>query len=425
MSAELYKTPLRIIMFAPQFAPFANPEAIVNNKLALAFLNMGWHVDIITRDYANNVQYDYGSGWSSIWEPLQSNTHVITYKLGNRLLRIIDIIKSGIRLGHLVDGCRWSLRALQAGMILHQKKPYHLILSRAVPGSAHLPAMKMARITKLPWIANWNDPWRFLYQKKSRSNDLSRELGYFHARFCRKVAKHASGITFPSEMLRKKMLPYLGENLLSKSFVVPHVALPIGTAGYYEKKNKIKFSYAGRMWPSQNPSFILNILKRYFSKNHLEEIWNFTFIGIEDVGLKNIINELGLNNNFTNLGKKGYLETLRILSESDILIVIDPPETKGMLLTSKFVDYVQAKRPILVISEKSGTLSEIISKYGGGIFADQSSSDDIEKAVHTFYIHWKECNLSDIYKSDELFDLFSPASIMLKYKEIIDTVCKK
>jgi hypothetical protein len=415
----------RILMFAPAFAPLGNSEAIVNNKLALTTLNTGWDIDIISRKITGTTTYDYGSTWIEPWLALHEHTHEIYYKLGGNISRTLDITRCAMQIKYTSDGCRWAARAYNYALSLYKSQKYDVILSRAFPDYAHLPAMRIAMKTGLPWIANWNDPWRFLYQKKSRSNDLSRELGYFHARFCRKVAKHASGITFPSEMLRKKMLPYLGENLLSKSFVVPHVALPIGTAGYYEKKNKIKFSYAGRMWPSQNPSFILNILKRYFSKNHLEEIWNFTFIGIEDVGLKNIINELGLNNNFTNLGKKGYLETLRILSESDILIVIDPPETKGMLLTSKFVDYVQAKRPILVISEKSGTLSEIISKYGGGIFADQSSSDDIEKAVHTFYIHWKECNLSDIYKSDELFDLFSPASIMLKYKEIIDTVCKK
>lgn len=415
----------KILMFAPAFAPFGNAEAIVNNKLALAMLEAGWEVDIISRDFLGASPYDYGSDWVEPWLPLREHTHEISYKLGRKILRTLDIMRCAAKTFYPFDGCRWASRAYDKAISLHKKKSYDVILSRAFPEYAHLPAMMLSLKTGLPWLANWNDPWPFLYQKSSRSNDLYKELGFFYARFCRTVAKHSSGITFPSELLRKRMIPYLGDNLFSKSFVVPHVALSIRTAGSYEKKNKMIFCYAGRMWPSQNPALILKLLKKFFSVHNLKEMWNFTFVGIEDVGLKNFIDELDLRQNFKDLGKKGYLETLRILSESDILIVIDPPETEGMLLTSKFVDYVQAGRPILVISEKSGTLSNIISKYDGGIAADNSSSEDIERALHNFYTHWKDCKLSDLYNSDRLYDLFSPANIILKYKEIFDTVCKK
>jgi len=413
------------MMFAPAFAPFANAEAIVNSKLALAMLEAGWEVDIISRDLKAISKYDYGSAWTEPWLPLRKHTYEISYALGNPISRTLDVLCSAIKTKYPFDGCRWVARAYDCALLLYKEKQYDFILSRAFPDYAHIPAMLLSRKTGVPWIANWNDPWPFLYQKKDCSRNLSKEPGKFYGKFCKTIVKHASGITFPSEILKKRMIPYLGDNVFNKSFVVPHVALPLGKAGTYEKKDIMNFCYAGKIWLSQNPTVMLKVLKKFFSERNLEEMWNFTFIGIEDIGLKNIIDELNLRNNFKNLGKQEYLETLKILAESDILIVVDPPETEGMLLTSKFVDYVQTGRPIWVISEKSGTLSNIISKYGGGIFADSSSIEDIERSLLIFYTHWKDCSLNQFNSFDQLYNLFSRDKIILKYKEIFSLICKK
>jgi len=104
-------------MFSPAFAPLANPEAIVNSKLALAMLDAGWEVDIISRNLSGMTDYDYGSGWVEPWLPLKPHTHEIQYELGNKAKRLFDTGLSALKMGYLIDGCRWAKHAFDYAVI--------------------------------------------------------------------------------------------------------------------------------------------------------------------------------------------------------------------------------------------------------------------------------------------------------------------
>ena len=55
-------------------------------------------------------------------------------------------------------GNAWAALALRKGRELLSKNRYDVIMSRALPEYAHLPALILARESGIPWIANWNDP---------------------------------------------------------------------------------------------------------------------------------------------------------------------------------------------------------------------------------------------------------------------------
>jgi hypothetical protein len=131
----------RVLIFTPAFAPFGNAEAIVNSKLALALIESGWDVDIISRNLAKTSSYIYGSSWVEPWLPLRKHTFEISYKVGKKIFRTLDIIRCSIKTKYPIDGCRWAARAYDCALSLLKNKQCDIILSRTFTVYAHLPAL--------------------------------------------------------------------------------------------------------------------------------------------------------------------------------------------------------------------------------------------------------------------------------------------
>lgn len=407
----------RILMFAPAFAPFANAEALVNSKLALAMLDAGWEIEVISRRLAGASPYDYGSGWNDPWTALRGITHEIDDGYDGRVKRMAEIMEGAIVTGAVIHGCRWAGKAFKLAYKLHRQKPFDVILSRAFPESAHAAALALSSKTGIPWVANWNDPWEFL-REGIRAGSLAENIGRLSAMFCKRVSRRANWHTFPAQKLRETMASYLGDGAEGRSSVIPHVALRQNHKTGSSMRDYFTICYMGRISKPHNPEVLFCALVRFLKEHPEASSIRFRFVGLDDFGLQNLAEKHGLQRNCSTEARLPYLEALRIASTSDVLIVIDPPELHGMILTSKFVDYVQTGRPILALTSIGGTLSEILGRYGGGIAVDNSSEIDICNAISEFYSRWCDSELNDAYGSANLYSHFSPERIVALYKDL-------
>ncbi len=85
------------------------------------------------------------------------------------------------------------------------------------------------------------------------------------------------------------------------------------------------------------------------------------------------------------IGNKLYLEANKLAANCAVLLGIDLSGAQGVLLTSKFVDYVQTDRPILAITIVSSTTENIIYANEGSIAASNSSVEEIKMALSKLY----------------------------------------
>lgn len=407
----------RILMFASAFAPFANPEAIVNSKLALAFLNAGWDVDVISRNLAEESHYNYGSEWCEPWLPLEKITHMVEYTVGGKVRRLAGALWGGVRMGHVIEGCRWAAHACDVGLHLHRGKPYDVILSRAT----HLPAMIMSRKTGLPWIANWNDPSGDK-NPPPYGRGVQASLGFLYERYLRNVSRYASRHTFPSARMQRYICRYLSSGAGEKSSTIPHVAIRQMAQEKREKNEAFTVCHAGHISTHRNPETFLRGAAAFVKKTDLAGAFKIEIIGLSDVGIQNLAERFGLKENLHLAGTLSYFDTLNKLAQSDVLLVIEAPSPEGIYLPAKFVDYVQTSRAVLAITPKESTLKDIISHYGGGIAVDCLSSDDIALALQQLYSHWKKGTLKTKFSSNRLYHLFSPETILAQYERIFKAI---
>jgi glycosyltransferase involved in cell wall biosynthesis len=403
----------RILMFAPAFAPFANPEAIVNSKLALAFLDAGWEVDVVSRNLAEESSYNYGSAWTEPWLPLKKITNVVEYTAGGRLRQLCGAVWGGFRTGHFIEGCRWAAGAFDMGISLHKKNLYDVILSR----QAHLPAMMMSLETGLPWIANWNDPSGDKNPPPYGKGPQT-DLGFFDERYLRRVSRSASWHTFPSERMKSYICGYLGSDVERKSSTIPHVAMRQSVKGQRERNDVFTICHAGHISTHRNPEIFLRGLSSFLKEKDLKDAFKMAIVGLCDVEIQRMAERLGLKENIHVAGSLSYRDTLNMLGQSDVLLVIEAPSPEGIHLPAKFVDYVQTSRPILAVSPKVSTLADILSQHGGGIATDCDSGEDICAGLTELYNCWKDGTLDDTYSSARLYGLFSPETVIAKYEDI-------
>jgi len=411
----------RILMFSPAFAPLANPEAIVNSKLALAMLDAGWEVDIISRNLSSMTDYDYGSVWISPWLQLKPHTHEIQYELGNKAKRFFDTGLSAFAMGFFIDGCRWAKHAFDYAAALNQKNSYNVILSRALPPAAHLPALKLAKKTGLPWIANWNDPWEFL-RSPDISGGLLKNIGFMNYLLAHKIADKCSLQSFPGENLLKVMCNSLNAQAIKKSVTIPHIALSLKGDAAVKKESTFTIGYLGRLRKQQDPKTFFEGVKIFSETIGIKKRILFRFVGIDDVDIKKIVRDHAAPLELDIVGGCSYLQSLTYASSCDVLLVIDPQETNGIIMTSKFVDYVQTGKPILAITTPQSTLEEIM-RDGGGIAVKSIETQAIANALCELYAHWEKGTLNDKYGSQKLYNLFSPETIIGQYKEIFKKIC--
>ena len=215
----------RILMIAPVFYPYPPiwPEGIVNAKLALAMKKAGWHIDIIIAGYPDDSERRYPSEEVG-WKELVDNVHIINFEQ-RTLVRILNLVRGSVLAGQMIRGIGWGSLVLKIAKKLNCEFKYDVIISRAIPHDAHFAALLVHIQTRIPWIANWNDPTpnhKFPPPYgKGPDSPLAPNLQKSYQAIC----KHCLWHVFPCERLRKYMYSYLPGQIKIKSSVIPHVAM--------------------------------------------------------------------------------------------------------------------------------------------------------------------------------------------------------
>ncbi|MBN2586630.1 MAG: hypothetical protein JXR55_04980, partial [Candidatus Fermentibacteraceae bacterium] len=149
--------------------------------------------------------------------------------------------------------------------------------------------------------------------------------------------------------------------------------------GVREPEDDIVITYTGFFMGNQTPEHFLHGL-RLFLDRHPESRLRFRMVG--DFGaFRHLPDELGLTNHIDVLGTVPFTEVRRYQLDSDILLLMLPPQPGNELKNpSKTVEYLLARRPVLAVAPE-GDLTSLIDRLGAGYTAShdpESVSSAIE-----------------------------------------------
>lgn len=398
-------------MFAPLCYPPAGSEAIVTSKLVLAMIEAGWQVRVIAQ---SDFGLYYPSSENDHWKPL----HAVIKNISGINEKGIIARLLGPALANKFRTLSWIVKAVFAGIIAAKREKYDFILSRVAPQYGHLPALIVSRIARIPWTANWSDPMPPKKAPPPYGGGLHAKVSILSGIYCRTIFRTADWHTFPCERLMKYYWQ-ISPALETKSSVIPHIALKRFCITPGDKKKVFSLCHAGSI-TLRDPSMFFEGLKKFLSKTRPSEIVQVIFIGAPENEIHAKAQKAGVGNVVSFTLPKTYEETQHMAASSSIAAVIEAQCEEGIFFPSKFVDFVQTGRPILAISPKVGTLSDILSEHGGGIAVDCCSSEAVAGALTALYKEWQDGNIDDKYGSGKLYNLFSEDKVLDNYVKLFN-----
>jgi glycosyltransferase involved in cell wall biosynthesis len=248
---------------------------------------------------------------------------------------------------------------------------YHVMLSWSQWHSVHLAAANIKKnFPSIPWVAHMSDPWG--------DNPFLPKLPGFAPlqRFLEKgVIQAADQIHFTTEATRRLVMQKYPRELFAKAYVLPHAYEPDFYGQNLPARDQSTYTlrYLGNFYGPRNPLlFTRSVAALLRARPDMFEDVCIEFFGrwIGNPAWQPDIE--GVPNDLMSFkAPVGYMESLRLMRHSDMLLILDAPFEVSVFFPSKLVDYIGAGRPLLAFTPE-GASAEIVRKIGGMVFSPAS-----------------------------------------------------
>jgi hypothetical protein len=317
----------------------------------------------------------------------------------------------------------WSKRAIDAALSFCYDSSPDLIISFGEPMSDHLVGLALKRRLGVPWIAHFSDPW---CDNPFRS---LQPLSYLPNRLLELATiREADGLIFTSEETRALVMSKYSAAWNHKTYILPH-SFP---AKYpcdeppSTPNSKIIARSLGSFYGHRTPFPLINSLHRLLnSDSSIFQDVTFELIGPISAWMRYhpLISKLppGL---LVFRDPVSYEESLRLMQESDLLIVVDAPAKNSVFLPSKLIDYLGSGTPIFGITPQGPSYKLITALGGYAAFPDDPFDVDSALASALAQCRTIFSASKSPWGNSVLRDSYSVQSISRRFQGIINAVMR-
>lgn len=307
---------------------------------------------------------------------------------------------------------RPSVRYLNSWL---KKNPVDLMVSTGPPHSMHLIAQRLRKTVKIPWIADFRDPWT--------------EVDYYADLNVGKRA-HRQNLELESSCFKNADLVIAATPGMMKSFrnSYPNATVSCITNGYdssdylnqssAERDGVYTIVHSGTLGPSRNPEKLWSALKRFTSSSGDQKQLKIRLIGRVDFAVKEHIERCGLREHVEYIEYIPHQELIHQLSRADaFLLIVNRAENASAILTGKVFEYLALKRPILAIGPKKSDISDLLTSTKSGLIRHW---DDEDGMLEAFEMIFKEKGESFSFSGSERYERrFLTGKLTEKFEEVL------
>lgn len=284
------------------------------------------------------------------------------------------------------------------------------IVSTGPPHSMHLIALKLKKSLKIPWLADFRDPWTNIdfYSKLMLTPMADKK----HKRLELNVLRNADAVTCVGKTMTGEMV-----DLLKKAGSAPEVMKKFHcvTNGFDPDDysaidvsgtdKKFSITYVGMIDKSRNPVVLWEVLGKLIKNNpQFAADLEIKLVGKVDVDVLEDIAKYNLTGNLKKIAYLPHDEVTRVQKQAQVLLLLinNTPNAMG-IITGKFFEYLAAKRPVLCIGPLGGDADEILKEVNSGLISGYEDAQGLEKNILYFYTKYKQGNLPSESKGIEKY----------------------
>lgn len=263
-----------------------------------------------------------------------------------------------------------------------QKNPVDMIFSSGPPHSAHLIAKKIKRSFKLPWVADFRDPWTgvYYYHKLKISPWADRRHRQLEKE-CLDAADHLITVnTFIKEDFTR-----LSNTTVE---VIPNGYDPEDFSSVESNPgNQFTITYAGMFLRDQDAPELWEVLREMTEQvSGFRENLKLIFAGKVD---QMILEGIKGNKLKEFLELRDYVphsELPSLLMNSSLLLLsINRTEQSGSITTGKIFEYLASQRPILAFCASGSDAEHIITDTNSGFVLAFNQKEDLRQLLEKLY----------------------------------------
>jgi len=350
-------TDRRLLLLSYCFPPITAPEAMLSAK-RLGNLP-GWQVDVV-------AAAPFSSGLGN--DPAMADYVKERFGTVRRLKPLLPWFPYH-RLGlpaRMPDQFRFlNRRAVRAARDLGLER-YDAMLSWSQWHSVHLAAQTIKTLRPgLPWLAHFSDPWT-----DNAFVDAAPREAAINLRLERGVMARADRLLFTSEETVDLVMAKYPAEWRAKTEVIPHGYDPALYPGRVPPGGPVRVArYLGNFYGRRTPLPLLRVLAEALARDPgLPGRLRVEIVGGIETGM-DLSEAPSLPEGLVSFRRPvNYVESLGLMEEADILLIVDAPGPLSVFLPSKLVDYIGAGRPIVALTPP-GAAARVTRETGGWVAA--------------------------------------------------------
>jgi len=331
-----------------------------------------------------------------------------TFSFEHRILRAPRLLDINLKWFHIPDeNIGWLPFAVRRGEKIIKKERIGVVYATAPLYTSLLIGCLLKKKTGKPLVVDYRDPWTQNVFVKYPTK-FHRKIEEKMETFVLATADHIIATTEPMKRKLVEKYPFIK----GKIDTITNGFDPEDFKNLTAKKDKEKFviTYTGSLYGLRTGKQFFMALKELIEeKPELQTKIQVLLAGLTSKQVVFLIKEFGLKNVVKLLGYKSHQESLKLMANADILLLIIASEeaydtkTGPLMIPGKVFEYLGAKRPILAIAPL-GNAADVISSTKTGVIVPPRNTGVIAEAIFKLFQDWKSGTLkvaeSDVSEYD-------------------------
>ncbi|MBO6575360.1 MAG: glycosyltransferase family 4 protein [Rhodothermales bacterium] len=253
----------------------------------------------------------------------------------------------------------WVQSARKAVESLAEAHRYDAVVTSGPPHSSHLVGFHARRKLRLPWLADFRDPWSDLsyydqlpFLPWSRAADRRLEA---------KVLTAADRVVTVSDAVAALLRKRGGSDVT----VIPNGFDAADFEGVEPRRGDgFRLVYVGTMTEAQNPEAVWRAVA---ARRAAGQDIRVELVGAQDASVTASLEKCGLTDSVTRRAYVPHREAVAWMKGADLLLLSVPRTAEaGGILTGKVFEYLAAGPPILAVGPRESDLGQLLARSGAG-----------------------------------------------------------
>lgn len=366
----------QILFIANSCLPVTGPENICNaRQLAVLSQSGQFKIDLVTR-HDNTTYYPqddidkYGIKLNSL--------HFVDVDNKINFKTVWQHFRAWMKFGVVEAGYHWAYSALPLCERLVKENKYDYIVSKNA--SSYILAYYLKNKYGIKWIASWNDPFPAYLWIKPYGQGNNPE----NVKKCRRIVeimKKADEYVYPNPRLAKYVNSYVqaSEKCIH---VVPHVMTSKPNDSRKRVEGPIKLIHPGQCNAPRYARTLLQATKELLEEKKInKDDLSITFMGKTNPDEMEMIVKDPLREVVNMRDPVAYHQSLNVLKEYDVALIIEAACEEGIFLPTKVSDFMMAGMRMLAICPLTGVQHDLYEQGYISYFGDVTNVESIKKAL--------------------------------------------